>query len=186
MRVIGGDLKGKKILFSDSKKTRPLKDLVRESIFNVINHSKLINVELIDSYVLDLYSGIGSFGLECISQKAKKVVFVEEDKQALSILDKNLKNLSAKDKNEIFNGKVEDYLKQNIVSKFNIFFFDPPFANINYLDNLKKIKEIGIYAKNNLVIVHRERKSFENYDQIFETISTKNYGRSKIIFGIFY
>jgi|TARA_B110001452_G_scaffold247296_1_gene233252 16S rRNA (guanine966-N2)-methyltransferase len=185
MRIIGGDLKGKKILFSDSKKTRPLRDLVKESIFNIINHSKLINVELPSSHVLDLYSGIGSFGLECISQKAKKVVFVEEDRQALLILDKNLTNLSVQDKNQVFDGKVEDYLNQNIVSKFNIFFFDPPFADINYLNNIKKIKEIGIYTKNNLVIVHREKKSLENYDKIFKTISTKNYGRSKIIFGIF-
>ncbi len=185
MRIISGDLKGKKILLSESKKTRPLRDLVKESIFNVINHSKLISVELSNSHVLDLYSGIGSFGFECISQKAKKVVFVEEDRQALSLLNKNLTNLSVKDKIQVFDGKVEDYLNQNIISKFNIFFFDPPFTDINYLNNIKRIKEMGIYTKNNLVIVHRERKSFEKYDQIFKTISTKNYGRSKIIFGIF-
>ena len=54
------------------KNTRPLKDLVKESIFNLIQHSNKININIKDSSVLDLFSGSGSFGIECLSREAKK------------------------------------------------------------------------------------------------------------------
>ena len=77
MRIITGNLKGRKILFPDDKKTRPLRDLVKESIFNLIEHSQKFNVKIKDSNVLDLFAGSGSFGLECLSRGSKKVVFIE-------------------------------------------------------------------------------------------------------------
>ena len=93
MRIIGGNFKGKKILEPKDKETRPLKDLTKESIFNIINHSNKFSIELEKSYVLDLFSGTGSFGLECLSRKAKHVCFVENYIGILPILKKNLSNL---------------------------------------------------------------------------------------------
>ena len=66
------NLKVKVYFFLKSSTTRPLKDSVKENIFNIIAHSNLININLENSNILDLYSGIGSFGLECISRGAKK------------------------------------------------------------------------------------------------------------------
>ena len=82
MRIISGKLKGKTISFLKSSTTRPLKDSVKESIFNIIIHSNLLNVNIRNSKILDLYSGIGSFGLECISRGAERITFVEKDKNA--------------------------------------------------------------------------------------------------------
>ena len=73
MRIIGGSLKKRKISFINSSNTRPLRDIVRENIFNLINHSNKISVDLQQCIVLDLYSGVGSFGLETLSRGAKKV-----------------------------------------------------------------------------------------------------------------
>ena len=64
--------KGKKIFTPVDKKTRPLKDMVRESIFNIISHSNLLSSKFEQSIILDLFSGVGSFGLEAISRGAKK------------------------------------------------------------------------------------------------------------------
>ena len=58
--------KGKKIFEPKDKKTRPLKDLVKESIFNIIKHSNKLKKNLKIQIFLDLFSGVGSFGLECI------------------------------------------------------------------------------------------------------------------------
>ena len=77
MRIIAGNYKGKKIFFPKTKHTRPLRDLVKESIFNLIENSNKFDIKIKDSNVLDLFSGSGSFGLECISREAKKVTFVE-------------------------------------------------------------------------------------------------------------
>ena len=75
MRIISGSFKGKKILEPKDKKTRPLKDLVKESIFNIINHSNKFKIDFNNSTILDLFSGVGSFGLECLSRGVKEVFF---------------------------------------------------------------------------------------------------------------
>ena len=128
MRIISGELKGKTIDFLKSSITRPLKDSVKENIFNILEHSSLISVNLINSSILDLYSGIGSFGLECISRGAKKVTFVEKDSNAINILRKNLTNLYANKKAAIISDKIELFLKNDLSEKFEIIFLDPPFS----------------------------------------------------------
>ena len=122
MRIIGGKLKGKKIFFVKSKITRPLRDAVKENIFNIINHSNKLDVEFENSRVLDFYSGIGSFGLECISRGAKKVMFIERDPTAKNILKKNLDSLSISEKASIESDitNLHEFVKKD---KFNIFFF---------------------------------------------------------------
>ena len=77
MRIVSGSYKGRKILLPKDNKTRPLKDLTKESIFNSIIHSKFSDVDIQNSNILDLFSGVGSFGIECISRGAKFVTFVE-------------------------------------------------------------------------------------------------------------
>ena len=101
MRIITGNLKGRKILFPDDKKTRPLRDLVKESIFNLIEHSQKFNVKIKDSNVLDLFAGSGSFGLECLSRGSKKVVFIEIYFQAIKTLKTNIYNLNIDKKCEV-------------------------------------------------------------------------------------
>ena len=71
MRIISGKFKGKSINFLRNTTTRPLKDSVRENIFNILNHSNFIKINFNESSVLDLYSGIGSFGIECLSRGVK-------------------------------------------------------------------------------------------------------------------
>ena len=82
MRIISGLYKGRKIFEPTDNLTRPLKDLVRESIFNILEHSSLSSKKIFKSNVLDLFSGSGSFGLECISRGALKVIFVEKVERA--------------------------------------------------------------------------------------------------------
>ena len=93
MRIIGGSLKSRSINFVKSLNTRPLKDKVRESIFNILKHSNYIKTKIENAIILDLYSGIGSFGIECISRGARKVIFIEHDKNAIDILEGNITKL---------------------------------------------------------------------------------------------
>ena len=89
MRIISGKYKNKKIFLPTDKLTRPLKDIVRESIFNIIEHSNIIKNKILSSTVLDLYSGSGSFGIECLSRGASKVSFCESYSPAFKILKTN-------------------------------------------------------------------------------------------------
>ena len=185
MRIISGKLKGKPISFLKSSTTRPLKDSVRESIFNVLNHSNLLDINLKNSNILDLYSGIGSFGLECISRGAEKITFVEKDKNVVEILNKNLLDLNINKNVTVIVDEIENFLKKNLSEKFEIIFLDPPFSNNEYLQDLKLIKQKKNYKKKHVVIIHREKKSSEDFKSILNPIIIKQYGRSKIIFGKF-
>ena len=186
MRIIGGNFKGKKIFEPKDKETRPLKDLTKESIFNIINHSNKFSIDLEKSYVLDLFSGTGSFGLECLSRKARHVSFVENYKGILTILKKNLSNLktinnySIIEKNILINS---DFLEKK--EKFDIIFLDPPYKEkkiniiLNNLSRFKTLKPDGI------IIIHRHKKEKNDFPKEFKIIEEKIYGISKIIFGKF-
>lgn len=185
MRIISGILKGRSIDFLKNNETRPLKDAVRENIFNILIHSNLIEVKIKNSNILDLYSGSGSFGIECISRGAKKVTFVEKDIVATNILKENLIKLKATNNSVIYNNKIENTLLNDINEEFNIFFLDPPFKDCEYFKILELIKKEKIFKKKHVVIIHRERKSLEKFKNLLKIIDTKQYGRSKIIFGEF-
>ena len=185
MRIISGFLKGKPINFLKNSNTRPLKDSVKENIFNILKHSKEIYAKIENSKILDLYSGVGSFGIECISRNAKSITFVEQDRQAVNILKENLNKLKIDKKVTIFDYKIENFLKKKNKSKFDIFFLDPPFKDKNFTKILEIIKINKMYNLKHIVIIHRESKTEDDFGSYLSVIKTKSYGRSKIIFGIF-
>ena len=186
MRIVSGFLKGKKIDFLKSATTRPLRDFVKENIFNIIKHSNLIDIKLENANVLDLYSGVGSFGIECISRGANKITFVEQDNKALIKLKINLNNLKIENQAEVFGEKIIFFLnKLTNKDKFEIIFLDPPFTESFFIEELKIIGESAIYNKNHLIIIHRKEKSKDDLEKIINVLLTKNYGKSKVIFGIF-
>ena len=177
-------LKGKKILDPLDKSTRPLKDLVRESIFNILEHSKNEFVELKNAKVLDLFAGTGSFGIECISRGASKVFFFENYKKSLKILKKNIDHLNLSSKSEIFDENAYNINRINTIYKnFDLIFFDPPFKDNKINQLVSKIKKLKIASNKTLLIIHRNKKIKEKFDKDIIILREKNYGLSKIIFG---
>ena len=184
MRVIGGYLRGKKILDPLDKSTRPLKDLVRESIFNIIEHSNSEFVELNRAKVLDLFSGSGSFGIECISRGANKVIFFENYYKSIEILKKNIKQLDLNKKSQIIIKDVYKINKSNLIYKnFDLIFLDPPFKDKNINQLIEEIKKLNITNDKTIVIIHRNKKIVEKITNKLFVLREKNYGLSKIIFG---
>ena len=186
MRIISGNFKGKKILEPKDVYTRPLKDLTKESIFNIINHSNKFRVKIEGSVILDLFSGVGSFGIECLSRKADKVYFVENYKNVLPILKKNLSGLKSINNFEIIEKDIynEDIFK-NFNQSFDIIFLDPPYKDKNIEKTLVKIKTSNILKNNGVLILHRHKKEKENFSEEIKIIEEKIYGISKIIFLTF-
>ena len=146
----------------------------------------MIKVKIKDSYILDLYSGVGSFGLECLSRGAKKVTFIEKEDNAFRLLNENLIKLSCKNRAELYNGKIENFITDKLYKKYNIIFFDPPFKDDSFLFNLKQIKSNPNYFENHIIIIHREFSSKDNYNNLLKILITKKYGRSKLLFGKFF
>jgi len=184
MRIISGNLKGQKIFQPNDQVTRPLKDLTKESIFNIIKHSNLFEVKIEKSDILDLFSGVGSFGLECLSRGASSVTFLENHKEATLILKKNILNLNfTKFTNiittDIFNEKT--LIKIN--KKFEIIFIDPPYKEKKVNELIEKIINLKLLKKNGILILHRHKKEKDIFTGKFKILKQTNYGISKIIFG---
>ena len=184
MRIISGNYKGKKILLPKDKLTRPLKDLTKESIFNVIKHSKLLDINLENSNILDLFSGVGSFGLECLSRGAANVTFLESYKEVLTVLKKNIDNLKQQDSSSIIEKDIfsENTLKA-LNDKFDIIFMDPPYKEKKLAYLLNTIIKLKLLKNNGSIIIHRHKKEEDVFPNEFKIIIEKNYGISKIIFG---
>ena len=183
MRIISGSFKGKKILEPKDFETRPLKDLAKESIFNIIEHSNKFSINLNNSDVLDLFSGTGSFGIECLSRGAKHVFFVEYYKEILPILKKNLIKLKLSDSYKIVEDNIFSNLNFNTFKKkFDIIFLDPPYKERNVDGILKNILSQNILNDNGVIILHRHKKTKDTFPSKFKVLEEKKYGISKIIF----
>ena len=184
MRIIGGIFKGKKILEPFDNETRPLKDLTKESIFNILNHSNKFKVEIKDSIILDLFSGVGSFGLECLSRGAKHVTFVEKYNQVLPVLKKNLSNLKIDEKYQIM--EIDLFEKSSfdkINDKFDIIFLDPPYKEKKLSNLIDEIYKKKILNNDGIIIIHRHKKEKDKFSNKFKILDEKKYGISKILFG---
>ena len=185
MRIISGNFKGKKILQPKDNLTRPLKDLTKESIFNIINHSKKINLNFKNLIVLDLFSGVGSFGIECLSRGAKHVVFYENYDGVLTILKKNLKSLKSLSNFKIVENDIySQNAFLNLGTKFNIIFLDPPYKDKNLETLLSKIKNSNMIDKDGIIILHRHKNDKIVLPDNFKIIEERVYGISKILFLI--
>ena len=191
MRIIAGKFKGITLYAPTDKKIRPLKDIVRESIFNFLNHSNKILFQIKQSNVLDLYSGTGSFGLECLSRQARSVCFVEKKKDAIEFLEKNIKKLKVKNITKIFFDDVFNVIKKHDKTlfswppdlKLDLIFCDPPFKDININDLIELIITKDLLKKNGIIILHRHKNTKEKLTIYFKVIDKRVYGLSKIIFG---
>ena len=180
MRIISGKFKGKKIDLPKDNLTRPLRDMVKESIFNILRHSNLLSNNIEKATVLDLFSGTGSFGLECISRGANHVIFFEKYENAIKVLIKNINNLNCSSRTKIFkkNIFITDF---KFLGKFDIIFLDPPFKCRGIGKIISSLINKNILKKNGIIILHKHKNDKENLPENFNIIKQLNTGISKAV-----
>jgi 16S rRNA (guanine966-N2)-methyltransferase len=120
MRVVAGDLGGRRLVGPAGTATRPTTDRVREAIFNSLTSGGLIEGAL----VADLFAGSGAVGIEALSRGAERCTFVERDRTALRALDQNLDALDLRDRSRVITADV-----MAVASSIDadIVFADPPY-----------------------------------------------------------
>ena len=184
MRVISGKFKNKKILLPDPKITRPLRDYVKESLFNLLKHTKSLNFEFDKSIVLDVFSGSGSFGIECLSRGSERAIFIEKNKDTLSILNKNIKNfLLSNQCNVIFGDFFKIDLDEVLIENVNLIFLDPPFECTFLKEMFDRLKKYRNQLSECLIMIHYEKNNDFKFDNYLDIIVKKKYDRSIIAFS---
>ena len=183
MRIIGGNFKGKKILDPQDKTTRPLKDLTKESIFNVLIHSNKFSINIKNSIILDLFSGVGSFGLECLSRGAKYVTFVENYSGVLPILKKNLSNLETDGNYQVVDENILNKIDfKKITNKCDIIFLDPPYREKKLPIIIDQISKDRILSNDGIIIIHRHKKEEHQFTKKLKIVDEKNMEYLKFYF----
>ncbi len=185
MRIISGNKKGKKILLPDPNITRPLKDSVKENIFNILLHSQDFkhNFNFNESTVLDIFAGSGSFGMECLSRGSKFCIFIENNNFTHNVLFRNVSNNFEKKKFEILKNDFFNIDMEILIKKYNpqIIFFDPPYEMDNFDTAFDKIsKSIKKYPE--IILIIHIKKNKELKKNFLIVLQERVYGNSKIIF----
>ena len=178
MRVISGTARGKKLYSIEGKETRPTLDRVKESLFNIIQY------EISDAVILDLFGGSGALGIEALSRGAKQVVFGDASKTAIDAINYNLKSTKFEDKAIVIYKDYIEVLKKvkdkNI--KFDIIFLDPPYKSNFIVNSIKKILKLDLLAKDGIII--SETDDIEKIKEIEELKNIVIYDKRK--YGIAY
>ena len=177
MRIITGKARGVKLLTLDGLDTRPTSERSKEAIFS------MLQFEIQDKIVLDLFAGSGQMGLEALSRGASRVYLVDKGRGACDIIKKNI------EKSRLTNGCIalcEDSLsflkKQSGVEKFDIVFLDPPYATNLINEALDLLAEKNLINEASYIVCESDRfdiLSKENSNK-FETVKTMKHGIAHI------
>lgn len=179
MRIISGKARGTKLYTLDGTATRPTLDRVKESLFNIIQN------DIEDSTVLDLFSGSGAIGLEFLSRGAKRVVLCDSSKDAIKIIKQNVQKTHFEEKVEVYNMEFTKLVERLQNQKFDIIYIDPPYATDFIKISLEKIIEYELVNENTKIIVETDDETrilnqIEKMD--VEITDKRKYGRATIIF----
>jgi len=175
MRIIGGIHRGRKIKSVKGMSTRPTTDFVREALFNILSD------RVVDSHFLDLFAGTGAVGLEALSRGAKKVVFVENNPIACSVINQNLRDLKMVDKGSIIQSDVIAAIEKLASAGyvFDIIFLDPPYYKDYIEKTLKALRDFVIAEA--IVAVQHPKDELFNFDG-FINYKNKKYGKNALTF----
>ncbi len=175
MRVIAGKYKGRKLNSPINNSIRPTTDKVKEAMYNILQG------EIEDSYVLDMFAGSGGLGIEAISRGAKKVYFCENNSKALDLL---VSNLAFVDKTayEIFKGDYSDCLRllASRDIKLDIVFCDPPYIKKLGREVLDKIQKHDLLAENGKIVIERKTSDESIQHGIFAKTRQRRYGETTV------
>ena len=179
MRIISGTARGTKLYTLNSLETRPTLDRVKESLFNIIQS------EIKDSVVLDLFSGSGAIGLELLSRGAKKAILCDKSKEAIQIINKNVQKTHLQDKAEIYNMDFKTAIKKLKNQEFDIIYIDPPYVTDYVKIAIEEIVKNKLVNTNTKIIIEtddeeRILKQIENIN--VKVVDKRKYGRATIIF----
>lgn len=178
MRVISGTAKGISLESLEGTKTRPTLDRVKEALFNILQN------DIRDANVLDLFSGSGALGIEALSRGAKFCVMADKSGDAIKIINKNLQKTKLEENAKIIKN---DYIKtlESLNQKFDLIFIDPPYAENIAVNAINHITRLNLLSDDGIIILEtdEEERELENLQKTNVNVyDLRKYGRVKLIF----
>jgi len=179
LRIIGGALKGKRLYSVHDMSIRPTADRLRESIFNILSQ------RVLDAVVLDLFAGTGALGIEALSRGAESAVFVDNRKEALSVLRRNIDSCMLDQKANIVKWNIKQNLNciRSKKQHFDLIFLDPPYDKNLIKPTLSNLDESHSLKNEACIVV--EHSLFEPIPTdlfAFDLLDQRKYGKTLVSF----
>ena len=174
MRIITGRARGTKLDTLEGLNTRPTSERAKEAIFS------MIQFEISDANVLDLFAGSGQMGLEALSRGAERATFVDNSREAVAVIGRNVKKTHFENESVVVNSEFEQYLKRVAQKeKYDLVFLDPPYASDALIKSLNCLIRYDLFADNAIVVCESgngELTQIEEIKENFEIIKQAKYG----------
>ncbi len=173
MRVVAGKHRSRQLISPKNRDVRPTTDMVKESIFNIIQN------DVVGSKFLDLFAGSGAIGIEAISRGAEKVVFVDSSKESIGIVKQNLQML--KEDAQVIFGDYQYALSRLKNAQFDIIFLDPPYDFKEFEKLMALIAENNVLANCGIVVYESLfNKNDNKCTSGYNIVKSKKYGITAI------
>jgi len=167
MRIVAGELRGRKIVAPLGDTTRPTTDMAREAIFNALTSMDAI----VGAKILDLFAGTGALGIEALSRGAEHCTFVERDRDALASLQENIKTLNLTDRSTVVRADAISGLAR--YTKIDLVLADPPYDFVKWQQLLDQLSAPLVVAESG-----REITGISGW----ESTRAKRYGRTHVTY----
>lgn len=179
MRIISGKARGTKLNTLEGLETRPTLDRIKESLFNILQN------QIYNATVLDLFAGSGALGLEMLSRGAKEAVLCDNSYKAIKIIEENVKKTHFENQTRILNNDFKKTLSALKNEKFDIIFLDPPYESKFDIEALNDIIINDMLSEEGTIIletdhVEERKKALEKMD--INVYDLRNYGRVSLFF----
>ena len=175
MRIITGIARGVKLQTLEGEATRPTAERVKEALFS------MIQFDLEDALVLDLFAGSGQLGLEALSRGAERAVFTDVSSDATAIIKANAQKTRLFEKCRVLTMDYKEYIRAATGKyKFDFIFLDPPYAQKILPEVLKRIHTADILSDNGIIVCESEEElTLDEYalSDSYEIIKQAKYGR---------
>lgn len=179
MRVISGTARGTNLETLEGNNTRPTLDRVKEALFNIIQ------CDILDAKVLDLFAGSGALGIEALSRGARSCIMCDKSYEAIQIINKNIKKTHLEGKAKVIKNDYKKTLELLQGQKFDVIFIDPPYALDIAVNSIKAIIEFNLLADDGIIILEtdNEKRELENLNKVNVNVyDLRKYGRVNLIF----
>ena len=179
MRVVAGSAGGIQLQVP-KRGVRPTMDRVKAAIFSSLAD------KIVGAHVLDLFAGSGALGIEALSRGAASVLFVEQDRQSIAAIEKNLARTR-------LNGRVRhqdvfDFVGRcNPPEKFDLVFADPPYEKTrsgeHFTEKLLADQDLPrLLAPEGVFILEKRPGEMIPEAKVWHVIRQKSYGATEVLF----
>ncbi len=175
MRIVGGEMRGRKLRAVPGDSTRPTSDRVRQSLFD------LLGQRMDGLAVLDLYAGTGAMALEAISRGAARAALIESDARACGVIHGNVADLRLEDRCQVIRDELPGALAR-LRQKFDLVFSDPPYALRASQAVLDGLSANDLLAPGARVVLEMDRREADPVcPQRLRVADDRRYGDTRVL-----